>query len=502
MRGSAASAARPLTPFGEVLVPFGHDVGVSMRVVVVGAGIAGLAAARALCQSAPEGTEVLLVEGSTRIGGKLRVSPVAGIDVDEGAEAMLCRAPEGVALATEVGLTDAITHPVTTSASVLADGVRRRLPAGTVMGIPAGAEAVGDSGLFSEQTLARLVAEPDLPGRPLGEDEDVAVGALVAERLGRQVVERLVDPLLGGVYAGRADLLSLRATVPTLATALTRTGSLVRAVRHLRSTTPTAGGPVFATLRGGLGSLPDAVVRAGGPQVRLGLPVRDIRRTPTGFRLTAGPVPTPTYLDADAVVVAVPAAKAAGMLTGVAPWAAAELRAIEYASVAVVTLAYQGVTFPSTSGVLVPAGEGRAVKAVTFSSVKWRHLADGDRLVLRASVGRYGDQRMLHRDDSELTDLVAGEVAGLAGLRSGPIGARVTRWGGALPQYAVGHLDRVRRIEAATSRVPGLAVCGAAYRGVGVPACIRSGHQAAAQVSIFLRGEAESRYGRRTTQGA
>jgi Protoporphyrinogen oxidase len=234
----------------------------------------------------------------------------------------------------------------------------------------------------------------------------------------------------------------------------------------------------------------------------LGLPVREIRQTPTGFRLTAGPVPRPTYLDADAVVVAVPAPKAAGMLAGVAPWAATELRAIEYASVAVITLAYHGVRFPATSGVLVPTGEGRAIKAVTFSSTKWQHLSDGDRLVLRASVGRYGDQRILHRDDVELADLVAHEVAELAGLDSAPIEARVTRWGGALPQYAVGHLDRVRRIEAAVAQVPGLAVCGAAYRGVGVPACIRSAHQAVAQVSAFLCREAESRYGRRKTQGA
>ena len=448
------------------------------------------------------GTEVLLVEGSNRIGGKLLVSPVAGIDVDEGAEAMLCRAPEGVALAAEVGLAEAITHPAAASASVVVDGVLRPLPAGTIMGVPAGAEAVRNSGMFSEQTLARLAAEPDLPGRPLGEGDDVAVGALVAERLGRQVVERLVDPLLGGVYAGRADLLSLRATVPALASALTGTGSLVRAVQRVRSAAPVAGGPVFATLRSGLGSLPEAVVRAGGQRVRLGLPVREIRQTPTGFRLTAGPVPRPTYLDADAVVVAVPAPKAASMLAGVAPWAATELRAIEYASVAVVTLAYHGARFPATSGVLVPTGEGRAIKAVTFSSTKWQHLSDGDRLVLRASVGRYGDQRILHRDDVELADLVAHEVAELAGLDSAPIEARVTRWGGALPQYAVGHLDRVRRIEAAVAQVPGLAVCGAAYRGVGVPACIRSAHQAVAQVSAFLCREAESRYGRRKTQGA
>lgn len=476
-------------------VRLGHDGGVGTRVVVVGAGIAGLTAARALSQSVPAGTEVLLVEGSHRVGGKLRVSPVAGIPVDEGAEAMLARAPEGVRLATEVGLAEAITHPASTSASVVIGGVRHRLPAGTVMGVPAGADAVRDTGVFSDQALARIAAEPDLPDRRLGPDEDVAVGALVTERMGRQVVDRLVDPLLGGVYAGSADRLSLRATVPGLADALTGTGSLVRAVQRVRAAAPAAAGPVFATLRGGLGSLPEAVVAAGRVRVALNLPVREIHRTGTGFRLTAGPVPDPTYLDADAVVVATPAAKAAGMLAGVAPWAATELRGIEYASMAIVTLAYRGAAFPPGSGLLVPAVEGRAVKAVTFSSRKWHHLSDGDVVVLRASVGRYGDERMLHRDDVDLVDLVAGEVAELADLDRAPVEARVTRWGGALPQYAVGHLDRVRRITSAVSEVPGLAVCGAAYSGVGVPACIRTAHQAVAQVLGFLSREGQSSHG-------
>ncbi|HEX5496649.1 MAG TPA: protoporphyrinogen oxidase [Mycobacteriales bacterium] len=471
------------------------------RVVVVGAGIAGLAAARGLAQRVPAGTEVLLVEGSDRIGGKLRVSPIAGVAVDEGAEAMLARAPEGVALATDVGLAGELTHPATTSASVLADGVPRPLPAGTVMGVPADADSVGDAGLFTAATLARIAAEPDLPGRPLGADEDVAVGELVADRLGREVVDRLVDPLLGGVYAGRADLLSLRATVPALADALAdagptgSAGSLLRAVRRVRAAAPPAGGPVFATLRGGLGSLPGAVASDGRMRIRLGLPVREIHRAGSGFRLTAGPVPDPTYLDADAVVVAVPAAKAAGMLATVAPWATAELHGIDYASVAIVTLAYQGVTLPTGSGLLVPAGEGRSIKAVTFSSAKWNHLAGDGVVLLRGSVGRYGEERVLHRDDADLADLVAGEVAELTGLRADPVEARVTRWGGALPQYGVGHLDRVRRIKEAVSEVPGLAVCGAAYSGVGVPVCIRTAHQAVAQVLGFLSRGAESRYG-------
>jgi protoporphyrinogen/coproporphyrinogen III oxidase len=319
----------------------------------------------------------------------------------------------------------------------------------------------------------------------------------VASRFGREVVDRLVDPLLGGVYAGRADGLSLRATVPALARALATEGSLLRAAHAASEAAPRTAGPVFATVLGGLGRLPEAVVRAGRLDVRLGLPVRAVARTAGGFRVTAGPVPNPTHLDADAVVVAVPAPKAAAILSDVAPWAAAELRAVEYASVAIVTLAYPASTaaaLPQRSGLLVPAGEGRAVKAVTFSSRKWAHLSDGRHVVLRGSVGRYGDERVLHRDDADLADLVAAEVADLAGIAERPVEARVTRWGGALPQYATGHLDRVRRIRDAVAAVPGLAVCGAAYEGVGVPACIRTGEAAAAQVLAHLARGGQSNH--------
>ena len=244
------------------------------------------------------------------------------------------------------------------------------------------------------------------------------------------------------------------------------------------------------TLRPGLGVLPGAVARAAAADVRLGLPVRRIERTAAGFRVVAGRVPSPTVLDADAVVVAVPAAKAALMLAGTAPAAAAELAAIEYASMAIVTLAYPAAAADrlAGSGLLVPPAEGWAVKALTYSTTKWPHLAGRAVTLLRASVGRHGEERVLHRDDADLVALVAGELSGLVGLDAAPVQTRVTRWGGALPQYAVGHLDRVRRIRADIARVPGLAVCGAAYEGVGVPACIRSGAAAAAQVVAHLAG--------------
>ena len=463
------------------------------RVVVVGGGIAGLAAAYAVSQQAPRGTKVTVLDGAARLGGKLRVSRVGGVLVDEGAETFLARAPEGVELVRAVGLGGELVHPATTQASVVVDGTVARLPAGTVLGVPGDRAALRRSGLLTEEGLAAVGADRSEPA-PLG---DPSVGEYVRRRLGPEVVERLVDPLLGGVYAGRADGLSLRATMPQLAAALDTAGGgrLVAAAKSVLDAAPPDAGPVFASLDGGLGLLPEAVARACGADVRLRLPVRRVERTSAGFRLVGGPVPDPVTIVADAVVVAVPATKAAGLLADLAPWAAHELAAMEYASVGIVTLAYPAPALAGLrgSGLLVAGTEGRPVKAVTFSSVKWAHLAGGDVAVLRASVGRHQEARVLQRDDTDLVRLVAGQVAALTGVRAAPVAARVTRWGGALPQYAPGHLERVRRIRADVARVPGVAVAGAAFDGVGVPACIRSGQAAAAQVLAHLRDWAGGR---------
>jgi oxygen-dependent protoporphyrinogen oxidase len=464
-------------------------------VVVVGAGIAGLAAAYALRRDGPPGIRITVLDADRRLGGKLRVSAVGELAVDEGAEMFLVRVPEAAALAAAVGLGGGLAHPVTTAAGVVVGGRPRPLPAGTVLGVPADLAALRATGVLGADAVAAVAAEADRPGEPVV--GDVAVGEYVRRRLGGQVVDRLVDPLLGGVYAGRADRLSLHATMPALARELAQppaTGqpaaSLVAAARAVRAAE--AGPPdrpVFATLPAGLGTLPAAVAAAAGADVRLGLPARRVDRVGHGFRVLAGPAPAPTVLLADAVVVAVPATKAAPLLAAVAPAAAAELAGVEYASMAIVTLGYRTARLDrplAGSGLLVPAAAGGAVKAVTYSSAKWAHLAGRELTVLRASVGRHGEEQLLHRDDPDLVALVAAEVAGLTGLPVGPVASRVSRWGGALPQYAVGHVDRVARIRAGVAAVPGLAVCGAAYEGVGVPACIRSGYAAAAAVLAHL----------------
>lgn len=442
---------------------------------MVGGGIAGLTAAWTL---AGAGAEVVVLEAAPSVGGKLRVATVGGVQVDVGAEAMLARRPEGVGLLRELGLEP--IAPLTTSASVRAGGVLHPLPPRTMFGIPADLDAARASGVLTEHALARLEAEPAAPPLP-PLDADVAVGAVVRDRLGNEVADRLVEPLLGGVYAGRSDALSLRATMPPVAAALAQGGSLVEAVRSVVGQAPISDAPVFASLPGGLGRLPVALGAAEKFEVRTGVTVRALRRDGAGFVLDCGAVPASYRLRADQVVVAVPPAKAARMLGDVAPEAVIELAAIETASVAIVTFAFGDVELPPGSGLLVGAREGLGIKGVTISSQKWP-LDTGGLTLLRASVGRAGDAHLLQRSDAELTALVRHELEAVLGIRAEPVDTMVTRWGGGLPQYNVGHLDRVARIRAGIAAVPGLAICGAAFDGVGIPACIASAVAAATRL--------------------
>jgi oxygen-dependent protoporphyrinogen oxidase len=458
------------------------------KTAVVGGGISGLAAA---WFAARAGHEVIVLEASRRIGGKLRVDEVGGVPVDVGAEALLTARPEGVDLLDALGLAGERIAPTTTAAQVRAGGHAHPLPARTMLGVPASVDALRRSGALSEAAIAAVAAEPAKPPLPPLRD-DVSVGALVRDRLGEEVVERLVDPLLGGVYAGRADELSLRATMAALAARLERGGSLVeaaQAVTDVGTRAPSAG-PVFTSLRGGLGRLPASLADSGAFTVRTGVTVRDIRRTAGGFALDCGAVPVSQAVEADAVIVAAPAAKAARLLRGVAPSAAGELAGVESASMAIVSFAFAGVHPPAGSGLLVGAGERLATKAVTLSSQKWP-LDTGGLTLLRASVGRFGEPLVLQLEDGELVELVRRELRPLLGIDAAPVDARVTRWGGGLPQYAVGHVDRIARVRASVAAVPGLAICGAALDGVGIPACIGAARAAVDQVvsSLPVRGQ-------------
>jgi oxygen-dependent protoporphyrinogen oxidase len=482
-------------------------VDATAHVVVIGGGIAGLAAAFSLRD---EAVRVTVLEGSPRLGGKLSASDVAGVSVDEGAEALLARRPEGIDLVTAAGLGGDLVPAGVTSSAIYTRGALRSLPRRQFMGVPADLDELAATGVVSADGVARARGEAPRPA----EAGDVSVTEYVGSRLGAEVVDRLVDPLLGGVYAGRSEDLSFQATLAPLAAAARRHATLAGAAASLLPSAPAAGNgsgpsapgapatatatvvnpvvtpaPVFVSLTSGIGGLPEAVAKASGADVRTNAMVRELRRTATGWRLTIGSAADPEYVDADAVILATPAAPSARLLKGTASEAAAGLAEIPYASMAIVTLAFRAQDFPAQqrSGYLVPAVDGRVVKAATFSTIKWPHLAAQAPVhVVRCSVGRSGDVAVLQRDDEDLAALAAAELSGAIGLTAAPVARRVTRWGGGLPQYNVGHLDRVARIRADVARQPGLAVAGAAYDGVGIPACIATARSAAAQVTAYL----------------
>ena len=442
--------------------------------VVVGAGIAGLTAARDL---AAAGHQVVVLEQAAEAGGKLRRHEVGGVLVDVGAEAMLNRRPEAVDLARALGLE--IEHPALASSRIWTRGALRPLPR-SLMGVPLDLEQLAASGVLSDEGLARVRQEPSLPPEVI--DGDISVGELVARRFGDEVVDRLVEPLLGGVYAGHARELSARASVPQLV-AFAEHGSLLEQAAAIPTTYDS---PVFAGIPGGMGRLTDTL--AAGLDVRTGATVRAVARTPDGFALTVGPTTAVELVECDALVLATPAAPTARLLAELAPMAATELAGIESASMAVVTFAFRAqdvavLEETRSSGFLVPPVEGRRIKASTFSFAKWgwvRAAGAADGLVhLRTSLGRHREEAALQASDDELVAASLADLADATGLTATPVDVHVQRWGGGLPQYAVGHLDRVARIRADVARVPGLAVCGATYDGVGIAAVVESAHRAA-----------------------
>jgi protoporphyrinogen/coproporphyrinogen III oxidase len=456
-------------------------------VAVVGGGVSGLAAAHRLKQLLPT-ADVVVLEASPRIGGSLRTAEVAGVVTDVGAESILNRRPEGVDLAREVGLGDDVVHPVTISASLWNRGRLVPMPR-TLMGVPLDLHGLDD--VLSAKGRARAAMDAVLPATHLG-DRDVSVGHLVEDRLGKEVVDRLVEPLLGGVYAGHAREISARAAVPQLVARLDEDRSLMHAAAAATRPPDAAAAPVFAGLRGGVGRLPEELARASRASIRTGSTVREIARRPDGgWHLVVGPTRDPELVVADAVVLATPARATARLLSDAAPASALALARVEYASMAIVTLAVPAAAFPEVpgSGFLVPPVDGRAVKASTFSFAKWDWVreagatADEPVVLLRCSLGRHREEQLLQRSDEELVELALHDLADAIGLSVRPVDSHLQRWGGALPQYAVGHLDRVASVRAELERLPGLAVCGSAYDGVGIPACIASAHMAAAKVA-------------------
>lgn len=459
-----------------------------MRAVVLGGGIAGLAAAHRLESVLPE-AEIVLVERDERLGGKIATERVDGFVVEAAPDSFLSRKPRGVGLCEELGIAGELVGRRREHERTY---VRRGrdlhpLPSGLTGMIPTNLDALAGSELLSAAGRARLAAEPDVPAAPAGADESIA--AFVSRRLGREAYEAFVEPLMTGIYGGDGEQLSLAATFPQLRALELEHGSLIRG---LQAESASAGGarPPFLSLRPGMELLVDALVsRLRRTRVVTGVGARSVSRGDGAYRVTLADGES---IEADAAVVAVPAFVAAELLAGLDEEAAEAHGAIPYASSVVVTLAFRAedVSHPLDGyGYVVPRTEESDVLACTWTSNKWPGRAPSGAVLIRVYAGRYGERDLTLEDDDELRPLARDELS-LLGLDAEPMLTRVHRWPHGMPQYVLGHLECVGRIESALEGLPGLAVAGAAYRGVGIADCIRSGEDAAESIAHSLSAAA------------
>lgn len=451
------------------------------RIAVIGGGIAGLAAAHRLVD---EPVDVELFEASGRVGGRIDEAEVAGIVVPTAGDNFLARRPEMIELAEALGMMGTLEAPEARDARIFRDGALHPIPP-SVLGVPADLDALAECGLVSEAGLARAAEDLAMPDdRP---DGDESVGDLVRRRLGDEVLEYVVDPLLGGINAGDSDRLSSTAGVPQIGELARRHRSLLEAAAQVRASAPAAGEPVFLTTRGGLVRIVDRlsdVLVSAGVAIRLSSPVFDL--LPQGDRWG---VDGSTF---EAAIVSTPAHAAARLVEPIAPTCAEVMAGIDYSSVAMVVLVLPGDSLPvdgTLSGVLVPRLLGHHVTAVSFASHKWPSLGAGGRSVLRVSVGRRTDTRWMELSDAELVSVVQADLAAIVGTTVEPLGAHVVRWADALPQYDVGHGERIElALRDLATAAPGVGLAGAALHGLGLPACVGSGRRVAEQALEHVAG--------------
>jgi oxygen-dependent protoporphyrinogen oxidase len=473
-------------------------------VVIVGGGIAGLSAAWELTggDAGPndDSPRVELIEASDHLGGALVTTSFAGRTIDLGADGFLARRPEAVNLVRELGLGDQLEAINASGASIWLNGSLDQLPEGLVLGIPVHAKTL--SSVKGLSWKAKLAARRDewLPRR-LSVGDDATIGTIVRTKLGPELTYRFIEPMIGGIQAGRIDDLSAKSIFPGLLDAARKGGSLMKALRLSGPVNPgpasttTSAGPLFYSLLGGVGSLPLELARQlsdRGVVLRTGVPVSAVRSTPSGTYPWEVDTPTTSTL-ANSVIFATPAPLVAKLIGDLEPGLKA-LEGVKSAGAAMVTfdMARSEVSLPATgTGILVPlatmwSGEGSMmVTAVTFLDRKWPRLVGSDDVVLRAHVGRIDDSRWAEMTDDELTERVTRELRILLAHFGDALETRVQRWPDALPQYYLGH-DRLVHGAKESAQKLGVALCGSAYDGVGIPASIGSGRRAAREVLASL----------------
>jgi oxygen-dependent protoporphyrinogen oxidase len=444
------------------------------RFAVIGAGIAGLSAAWELERA---GHDVVVFEAAREIGGKLKRSRVRGLafPLEDGADAFLARVPDALELCHEIGI-DELVHPATGQAWVWADEALHPLPKAQLLGLPTDLDELAASGLLSADAVARAAEDLDSEAPPVA--DDLSVGELVRSRLGDEVCDHLVEPLLGGINGGEADGLSVQACAPQIWACATRGGSLIRAAADVRARTAPSDAPVFAAPAEGMASLPRQLADRLRAEIRFGT-----RTPPLSARSGAVHVGDGDFAG---VVVATPADAAGTLVSDVAPDTASVLTTTEFASVVMVTVVAdaRAVDHPlDGSGVVVARDSDLSITACSFGSSKWAHWDDGHHVVFRLSLGHDGDPvDWCARSDADLAAVASAGLERVLGVPVPAVGVRVGRWARSFPQYRPGHLDRVADVRTSLADVAPIAVAGMSYDGIGVPACIRSGRTAARRI--------------------
>ncbi|MGZ4134367.1 MAG: protoporphyrinogen oxidase [Tumebacillaceae bacterium] len=484
--------------------------GNAKTVVVIGGGITGLSTAYYLEKKAREQGEavrIVLVEAEDKLGGKVQTERVDGFVIERGPDSFLARKPAAVNLCRELGIDDELvgTNPQAKKTYILHQNKLHRIPQGLNIGVPTQFSPFVKTKLLS--LGGKIRAGLDLLMKPETHTEDRSIGQLLEKHLGKEVVDNMAEPLLAGIYAGDLRKLSVRATFPQMEHFEQKYGSLVRgmltqaaqAKAQARQAQSKLGEPgsakarplpnsVFLTFRGGLVRMIDGIAAAlQSTDVRLSTKVVSVTPGESGYELLLG---DGELLRADSVVMTTPNYDAAQVLP-------AELRSqayllnVPYASVATVVLAYQKGAFEfdlDASGFVVPRKEGRTITACTWTSSKWQHTASDGNVLLRFYVGRSGDEAIVDESDEEIVRRVRKDMLEVMGLDAEPKFTRVTRWRRAMPQYAVGHLDRVREfVEQVGQELPGVFFAGAGFTGLGIPDCIDQGIKTADGVLAFLK---------------
>lgn len=483
------------------------------RVVVIGGGVAGLAATRLLAREC----DVLLLEERPTFGGKLETSELLGRPIDLGPDSFITRAPSGERLCRELGLEDELLAPSSNSVAIYSRGDLRQMPKGIVLGVPTKLSGLREAKIVGGSSLVRAVLDlfsrvEVLPGNALSlakaGTSDPSVAEVFGPRLGDEILRTLIDPLLGGINASDVDSLSLAACAPQLLRRLEGRKSVLRALGHEPATfAPGPTRPPFIGLARGMGSLALALElagRASGAELRASTPVTAVERDSTGrWKVSTGR----ESIDADALVVATPAYVTSRLLADALPDVAAELDGIPYASVVTACFSFDADAVPEDvlerlrqvvpsakgstsvlagSGVLVPRDGRHLMTAATFTSSKWPRSAAPGQILIRTFAGRHSDNRAITLDDATLQSELLSDLRTILKIEKQPTGVAVERWSDALPQYVKGHLARVGRINGALEETPNLGLTGAAYTGIGIPACIDNAEAAAKRILELL----------------